>query len=300
MQTDIKIKHPYDSGLVKKASYASVCVAVILIVIKFIAWYATNSLSLQATLIDSLLDAAASIINMIAIRHAHRPPNEKYRFGHGKSEAIAAIGQSLFITGSGLWLVYEGTHRLLDQEPITGSAMGIGVMVISMALTYFLIKFQLYVVERTNSAAINADSLHYRSDFLINGGVIVSLVCSFYLGLTWFDPLFGAVIAIYIIYTAWQIASDAFGVLMDKELNPEVRKKITAIARKHPQVHGTHQLRTRSSGFRTFIQLHLELDGNLTLLQAHAIADAVENDIMQEFPEAEVIIHEDPVGFHAP
>ena len=164
-----------------------------------------------------------------------------------------------------------------------------------MALTYFLLRFQKRVIKQTNSAAIKADSLHYRSDFLINGGVILSLVCSFYFALHWFDSLFGIIIALYILYTAWQISSDAFGVLMDKELDPSIRKQIKTIATKHPQVHGIHQLRTRSSGFRTFIQLHLEMDETISLKDAHKIADAVEAEILKAFPDSEVIIHEDPI-----
>ena len=296
MNKQEKITYKYDGSLVKKAAYASVCVAAVLIAIKFFAWHTTNSLSLQATLIDSLLDAVASVINMLAIRHAHRPPNDDYRFGHGKSEALAAIGQSLFIVASAMWLIYEGFHRLFNHEVISGSSVGIVVMVISMALTYILLRFQKHVIERTNSAAIKADSVHYHSDFLINGGVIISLTLSFYFHLPWFDALFGMSIALYILYTAWQVSSESFGILMDKELEPDIRDKIIAIATKHPEVHGTHQVKTRSSGFRTFIQLHLELDGAITLADAHKIADEVENDILKAFPEAEVIIHEDPIG----
>lgn len=285
----------YDKHLVNKAAIASVCVATILIVLKLIAWRMTNSLSLQASLIDSLLDAAASIINMIAVRHAHRPPTEEYRFGHGKSEALACLAQSLCIAGSSGWLIYEGINRLFDHATITESPIGIITMVISMTLTYFLLQFQKHVIKKTNSAAIKADSLHYQSDFLINGGVILSLLCSAYFNWFWFDSLFGVIIAFYILYTAWQITRDAFAVLMDKELEPSIRNQIVTIATDHPKVQGIHQLRTRSSGFRTFIQLHLEMDEVLTLKEAHKIADAVEAKILKAFPDSEVIIHEDPI-----
>ncbi len=286
----------HNARLIRYATYASVSVAAILIFVKLLGWWMTQAVSLQATLIDSLLDVAASLINLVAVRHAQRPPNQRFRFGHGKAEAIAALGQSLFIIGSAAWLIYEATNRLFFPQVVQETMVGVIVMVFAMALTIGLIKFQTYVVERTNSAAIRADSIHYRSDFLINGGVIISLVASYWLGFTWIDPLVGGVIALYILYTAWTIILGAFYILMDHELPDEILQRITALASSHPQVGGIHELRTRSSGLRTFIQLHLELDGALSLNQAHKIAVEVEEAILKELPNAEVLIHQDPEG----
>ncbi len=282
--------------LVRWASYASVSVAAVLIFGKAFAWGATGAVSLQATLIDSLLDAAASIVNLIAIRHSQRPPNKHYRFGYGKVEAIAALGQAMFIAASACWLIYEAVQRVLFPLPIQETGIGVAVMVFAMIVTIALILFQGYVVKKTNSAAIRADSLHYRSDFLINGGVIFSLLMSYSFSSDWFDPIVGGVIAIYIFYTAWTIVLVAFSILMDRELPTEIRQKVKDLAQSHSDVKGIHELRTRSSGLRQFIQLHLELDGDLTLSQSHAIADEVEASILNEFPEAEVLIHQDPDG----
>lgn len=282
--------------LVRYASYASVSVAVILIFGKCIGWWMTQAISLQATLIDSLLDAAASVVNLVAVRHAQRPPTQKFRFGHGKVEAIAALGQSILIVGSAFWLLHEAANRLMHPQFVQETLVGIGVMVFAMVLTVGLILFQTHVVARTDSAAIRADSIHYRSDFLINGGVIVSLIASEWFASTWVDPVVGALIALYILYTAWTIVVDASGILMDRELEDDVRDRVTKIASSHPKVRGIHELRTRSSGLRKFIQLHLELDGKMTLNQAHSIADEVEELVLKEFPEAEVLIHQDPKG----
>ena len=281
---------------VRYASYASVSVAIVLIFGKCVGWWMTQAVSLQATLIDSLLDAAASLVNLVAVRHAQRPPNKKFRFGHGKVEAIAALGQSIFIAGSACWLLYEAANRLMHPQVVQETMVGIGVMVFAMVLTLGLLLFQNHVVAQTDSAAIRADSVHYRSDFLINGGVIFSLVASGWFASTWVDPVVGALIAVYILYTAWTIVADAFGILMDHELEDNVRLRITKIAASHPKVHGIHELRTRSSGLRKFIQLHLELDGGISLNQAHAIADEVEELVLQEFPEADLLIHQDPEG----
>ena len=286
----------HKARLVRYASYASVSVAVVLIFGKCVGWWVTQAVSLQATFIDSLLDAAASVVNLVAVRHAQRPPNKKFRFGHGKVEAIAALGQSILIAGSACWLLYEAANRLSHPQFVQETMVGIGVMVFAMILTLGLILFQNYVVRQTHSAAIRADSLHYRSDFLINGGVILSLIASGWFASIWVDPVVGALIAVYILYTAWKIVAEAFSILMDHELEDDVRMRVTNIASMHPKVHGIHELRTRSSGLRKFIQLHLELDGEMTLNHAHSVADEVEDSILKEFPEAEILIHQDPEG----
>ncbi len=288
----------YEAHLVRYATYASVSVASVLIAVKLAAWIITDAVSLQATLIDSLLDAAASLINLFAVRRAQRPATDSFRFGHGKAEAIAALGQSMFIAGSAIWLLFEATQRFFTPHHIVETTIGITVMTFAMALTVGLLLFQRHVVARTNSAAIKADSIHYRSDFLINGGVIISLIGGSTLGLAWLDPLTGTIIAVYILYTAWTIASEAFSILMDKELSESMRRKIIKIAKSHPESRGVHELRTRSSGLRSFIQFHLELDDEITLRRSHEISDEVEEMILKEFPQSEVIIHQDPKGFY--
>jgi len=288
----------YEAHLVRYATYASVSVASVLIAVKLAAWIITDAVSLQATLIDSLLDAAASLINLFAVRRAQRPATDSFRFGHGKAEAIAALGQSMFIAGSAIWLLFEATQRFFTPHHIVETTIGITVMTFAMVLTVGLLLFQRHVVARTNSAAIKADSIHYRSDFLINGGVIISLIGGSTLGLAWIDPLTGTIIAAYILYTAWTIASEAFSILMDKELSESMRRKIIKIAKSHPESKGVHELRTRSSGLRSFIQFHLELDDEITLRRSHEISDEVEEMILKEFPQSEVIIHQDPKGFY--
>jgi ferrous-iron efflux pump FieF len=288
----------YEAHLVRYATYASVTVASVLIAVKLGAWIITDAVSLQATLIDSLLDAAASLINLFAVRRAQRPATESFRFGHGKAEAIAALGQSMFIALSALWLLYEAAHRILEPQPIAETHIGIAVMVIAMMLTLGLIMYQQHVVKRTGSAAIRADSIHYRSDFLINGGVILSLLGASWFGLDWIDPLTGGIIAIYIVFTAWTITREAFSILMDKELSEDIRVRIVEIAESHPEARGVHELRTRSSGLQNFIQFHLELDDEMTLTRSHEISDEIEEMILKVFPQSEVIIHQDPKGFY--
>ncbi|MFN7709573.1 MAG: cation diffusion facilitator family transporter [Holosporales bacterium] len=285
---------PNRARLVRLASYASVSVAVILIAAKFIAYMMTNALSLQATLMDSLLDAAASIINLIAIHHAHRPADEEHRFGHGKIEAIAALGQSVFIAGSSGWLLFEALHRFSHPEPTESVAVGIAVMILAIILTAALILFQNYVIRTTHSTAIKADAAHYRSDLMINISVIIALVASDQLNLPYLDPLLGSAIAAYILWTAWSIASEAFHLLIDRELADDKREQIVMLVRSHPEVRGIHDLRTRSSGSHAFIQLHVEMDADMSLSRAHDIAEEITILIRNHFPHSEVLIHQDP------
>jgi ferrous-iron efflux pump FieF len=286
--------------LMRLATYASVSVAVVLICAKLVAWYATDSVSVFSTLIDSLLDGAASMVSLLAVRHALEPADKEHRFGHGKAESLAGLAQSAFICGSAVFLLMEAGERLLHPRDIANLDIGFLVMGISIVLTGVLVSFQRYVVARTGSVAIAADSLHYKMDVLVNFGVIGSLAIVSQLGWLWADPVIAVVIAGYIIHGAWSIASASLQVLMDQELPDDERLKIRDIALAHSDVHGIHDLRTRSSGLSIFIQLHLELDGDMTLMRAHEIADEVEDSIMVAYPNAEVITHQDPEGIDEP
>jgi len=276
------------------ATYASVATAVTLILVKLLAWLLTDSVSLLSTLIDSLLDAAASLVNLLAIRHALSPPDREHRFGHGKAEPLAALAQAGFIAGSAIFLIIEASHRLYTPRPVSHAGIGIGVMAFAIAATFFLVRFQRYVIGRTGSLAIRADQLHYVGDLLVNGAVIVALLLASQLGWRFADPLFAIAIAGYILTSAWQIAAGALDMLMDRELPDQDRARIKKIALRHPEVMNLHDLRTRAAGPRTFIQLHLEMDGHRSLYHAHEIAEAVEADLRAAFPGAEVIIHQDP------
>lgn len=283
-------------SLMRFATYASVTVAIVLIVIKAVALKFTGSVALLSSLIDSLLDLAASLINLVAVSHALEPADREHRFGHGKAESIAGLGQAAFITGSAVFLLFEAGDRLFDPSPVENGALGVGVMAVSIVMTFALVRFQRYVVRETESVAITADSLHYQSDLLMNAGVILALVLSTQFGWHALDPIFAIAIAIYILSAAWKIVRNSFDMLMDREFADADRERIREIALAHAEVRAMHDLRTRSSGTSSFIQLHLELDGEMTLMRAHDIADVVEAKIRAAFPRAEVIIHQDPEG----
>ncbi len=286
-----------DAGrLMRLATYASVSVALVLIALKTGAWLATESIAMLSTLIDSLLDALASIVSLFAVRHALTPADREHRFGHGKAEALAALAQSAFIAGSAVLLLFQAAERLLRPRAVVEPEFGIAVMGVSIVLTVILVGFQMWVVRRTKSVAIAADSLHYKGDVLVNIAVIAALVLGSWFGWIYADPAFGAAIAFFILYNAWLIVREALDMLMDRELPEDERKKIYRIARRHPEVDSLHDLRTRRAGQVSFIQFHLVLDAELTLLMAHEVSDRVELEVRQAFPGAEVLIHQDPTG----
>ncbi|MDX8384722.1 MAG: cation diffusion facilitator family transporter [Ghiorsea sp.] len=281
--------------LMRWATYASAGVAITLIVAKLVAWMWSDSITILATLIDSCLDAAASMMTLFAVHHALQPADKEHRFGHGKAEALAGLGQAMFIAGSAMFLLLEAINRLLHPKALEVIDVGIIVMLFSMVLTAALIAFQTYVVKHTGSTAIKADSLHYRTDLFVNAAVIVALLLAMY-GWGGFDPAFAIAIAAYILYSAWEIVVLAVDELMDKELSNAERDEIKTMVRAFEGVLGMHDLRTRKAGLTCFIQLHLELDGKLTLIQAHVISDQVEAMLKERWEDAEVIIHEDPHG----
>lgn len=284
-----------EQRLLRWATYASATTASVLIATKMGAWILTDSIALLSSLIDSMLDLVASLITLFAVRSAMVPADADHRFGHGKAEPLAALVQSGFIAGSALLLLVEAIDRIATPQPIAHTEIGIAVMVFSIVATLALVGFQRYVIARANSVAIKADSAHYKADLYANVGVIAALVVSGMVGVTWVDPVFGIVVAGFIAYGAWEVGSESFDMLMDRELPEEDRARIADIAMAYPEVLGVHDLRTRRSGPDTFIQMHLDFNGQMTLNRSHTVADAVEKEIMETFKGAEVLVHQDPI-----
>jgi ferrous-iron efflux pump FieF len=279
-----------------RATYASVTVAAVLIAAKFAAWTSTGSVALLSSLVDSMVDAAASLVTFVAVRQAALPPDREHRFGHGKAEPLAALGQAAFLLGSALFLIAEAARRLMSPEPVENTGIGVAVMLFSLVVTIGLVTYQRHVVRRTGSLAINADALHYAGDILMNLSVIATLLIQAALNVPIIDPLFGGAVGAYIIYGASKIARLSLTQLMDRELPDAERARVRKIAESHPEVTAVHDIRTRGAGPTAFIQLHIEMDGAMTLLRAHEISDQVETQLRAAFPHAEIIIHTDPAG----
>ena len=286
--------------LMRRATNLAVAAAALMIVGKLGAWLATDSVSILSSLADSVMDVLASLINLFAVRQALQPPDREHRFGHGKAEPLAGLGQALFISASAIFLIVEAVGRILEPEPIARAPVGIGVMVFATIVTTALVTYQRRVVRLTGSTAIRADALHYASDILMNIGVIAALALAMTVGWGLADPIIALVIAAVIIHAAVRVARGAIQQLMDREFPEQDRERIRQIVLEHPDVLNCHDLRTRRSGIDSFIQVHVEMDSSLTLLRAHEISDDVEARIRKVFPHAEVLIHADPEGIEEP
>ncbi|MGI2172919.1 cation efflux pump FieF [Shewanella ulleungensis] len=279
---------------VKLASRAAVATALCLIVIKLLAWLYSGSASMLGSLTDSFADALASIVNFIAIRYAIVPADKDHRYGHGKAEPLASLAQAAFILGSASLLLLYGGEKLINPVPIASPGVGIVVSIIAIVMTLGLVLLQQRALEKTKSTVVEADSLHYKSDLLLNGAVLLAFVLAMY-GWWWADGLFAVLIAVFIGQQALDLGYRSIQSLLDRELDDETREQIKALAKQDSRVRGIHDLRTRQAGKTTFIQLHMELPGELSLEEAHDIADKAGLVIKAAFDDAEVIIHQDPV-----
>ena len=284
---------PEHARLLRLATRASVAVASLLIVTKAIAWWLSGSVSMLAGLTDSLLDGVTSFLNLLAVHYALRPADDDHRYGHGKAESLAGMAQALFIAVSAVLIAIQAIERLKHPEPIGAPWIGIGVIVFSLVMTVALLVLQHRVVKATGSNAVRADSLHYRSDLLLNGSIRAALVLASF-GWPQLDAWFGLGIAGYILWSAIQIARQSFSVLMDEELPADVSQNMLELACSVPGVLGAHDLRTRISGNIWYVQLHLELPGELTLSVAHDLSDRAAEAIERRYPQAEVLVHADP------
>lgn len=284
---------PEHARLLRLATRASVAVACTLIVAKAIAWWLSGSVSMLAGLTDSALDGITSMLNLLAVHYALRPADDDHRYGHGKAESLAGMAQALFIAGSAVLIAFQAYERLHDPQPLGAPWLSIGVIVFSLLLTAALLVLQHRVIKQTGSNAVRADSLHYRSDMLLNGSILIALILAGF-GFDQLDAWFGLGIAAYILWSAIQIARESFSVLMDEELPTDVSQHMLELACSVPGVLGAHDLRTRISGNHWFVQLHLELPGELTLSVAHGISDQAADAIHKAYPRAEVLVHADP------
>jgi ferrous-iron efflux pump FieF len=252
--------------------------------------------ALLSSLADSLLDVLASGMTFWAVRFSLSPADREHRFGHGKSEGLAALLQSFVIAGSAVFVCVEAIPRLVTPQPIARPDVGLIVIIVATAATVLLVSYQRYVTARTGSIAIAADALHYATDVMVNLGVSLAVVLSAWTGWLVADPLVGLAIALYILIGAYRIATQSLKILLDHEIPEADRNKVCDIALSHPDVKGLHDLRTRHGGSHYIIQFHLDLPRDLSLWRSHEILDEVEDRIRQAYPGCEIITHADPLG----
>ncbi len=280
----------------RQAAAAAVLLSITLVTLKLAAWAVTGSVSVLSTLLDSFVDVAAAVVTVYSVHHALRPPDPSHRFGHGKAEALGALAQGAFIAGSALFIAIQAIDRLIEPRPLVAPEFGIAIIAVSLVLTLLVVVVQRRAVRLTGSQAIHASSINHMGDVLTNLAVIVTLSVYSWTRIVWIDPAMAACIAAFLLYSVVGISRRALDTLMDRELPAADRARIRDIVCNHPRVQGMHDLRTRRAGATCFIELHLELDGSLTLDAAHDIADEVEQAIAAAFPGAAVLVHQEPAG----
>jgi ferrous-iron efflux pump FieF len=282
--------------LTARAALASISMAIFLIGLKAWASIETSSMAMLGSLADSGLDLLASLVVLMGVRVAAQPADSDHRFGHGKAEALASLVQVILITLSALFIGYRSVIRLIAGERTQAAELGIGVSLVAIAFTIALITYQRYVVKRTGSVAISTDRLHYASDLMLNGSVIVALVLEQFVGWTGADAVFGLLIAVWLLWGAWTSSSHALDQLMDREWPEELRQRFLDAAMEYPELAGIHDLRTRTSGTHHFAQFHVWVPGEWTIKEAHERLDRAEEALQKRFPATEILMHVDPEG----
>ncbi len=285
-----------DEKLKRYATYASTSVALALIIGKSLAFWLTDSVALLSSTVDSAMDLLASTAAFLGVLQAQKPPDREHRFGHGKAEPLTSLLIATFIAGSAFLLVMETLDRFGTPRALQNTRAGYLITGVALILTFFLVLFQTYVIRRTDAIAIKADRLHYSSDFAINIAVLITFALQDYTGVEWIDPAFALAIASMLLKSAYDVAKQAYHIMMDRELPEEDRQQIKAIVHTVPGVIGLHDLRTRSDSVRPFIEFHLEMNGEQSLTKAHDITHNVIDALIARWPEADISIHQEPAG----
>ncbi len=284
------------ASLNRSAAFASISVALMLLLLKAWAAMSTGSTAMLGSLADTALDFVASMATLAGVWVGSQPADDEHRFGHGKAEALAAMFQVVLISISALGLAFRAIAQIFAGTRPEGADAGIAVSAIALAATIALLIWQRHVIRRTGSIAIATDHVHYTSDLALNLAVIAALALDRYAGLAGADAVFGLIIALWLGWGAWRASQQAIDNLMDREWPEEKRARFIEVLGRHQELRGVHDLRTRTSGNKDFVQFHVWVDGAMTIAQAHVVMDEIEEKLMAEFPGVEVLIHPDPDG----
>ena len=259
----------------RRATVVATATATLLALVKLVIGLMSGSIAVMASAIDSILDTAVSVFNFFAIKKAEEQPDDKFAYGKGKIQAIAAVIEGTIITISGLYIIYEAVMKLINKETTSMLGVSLWVMIISITITFFLVKYLERVADETDNLVIKSDALHYKTDLFSNGAVLVALLLVKLTGLDFIDALFGLAIGIYIIYSAYEIIVEGIMILLDRSLEADMVAKIGEIISRTPKVRGYHWLKTRTDGTHNFVDFHLVLDPKMTLEEAHDIAEQI-------------------------
>lgn len=296
MPSDARLSPDRAAALTRGVTLMSVGVAALLVTAKAVAWLASGSVALLASLADSSLDLLASTLTFFAVRYAAVPPDDDHRFGHGKAEAFASLMQAGLVFASAALVGQEAIRSLLNPQPLEAGGWALAVMVLSTVMTFVLISAQTWVLKRTQSVAVSGDRAHYASDLASNMAALAGIGASAWLGLAGLDGAAALVIAVLLLWGAIGVFREAAVQLMDQELPAADRARIVDLVTRDPRLTDVHQLRTRASGPYVHMQMHVDLDPLLTLEDAHRVIVEAERRLLEAFPMADILIHPDPRG----
>jgi len=268
-------------SLQKRATVIATTVATVLTIVKFAIGVASGSIAVLASAIDSLLDTVISIFNFFAIKKSEEQATDRFQYGKGKVQAIAAVIEGTVITLSGVYIIYEAINKVIYDLETARLNSAIIVMIFSIIVTFVLVWYLLRVAKETDSLVIKSDALHYKTDLLSNGVILLSLAIVYFTGLDVIDAIFGLAIGIYIIYSAYEIIKEGIFILLDHALDSEIVAQIEKKIVQHPKVNSYHWLKTRTDGTNNFVEFHIVLEPNMKLLEAHRISDQIEENIKQ-------------------
>lgn len=280
----------------KKATVVSTSVAAFLTLSKLIVGIASGSVAVLASAVDSVLDMFVSIFNYFAINNSEKPADENFNYGRGKIEALASVIEGTIITVSGLFLFYQAIKKAIRGETSSYLDVSLIVMIISLCITILLVLYLNKVAKQTNSMVVKADALHYKTDVYSNIAVLVSLVLVHLTNYEIFDVIVGGGIALYIIYSSYELIKEGVLVLLDRAVEETLVEKIKEILLSEKETNAYHLLKTREAGHQTFVDVHLVFDCLITLMGAHKVADRIEDKIKQLDTQREwiITIHMDP------
>lgn len=292
----MRVVGPERTRLTQRAALASVGMATLLLLAKAWASVATDSTAMLGSLADTALDLVASLFTLAGVRIAARPADDDHRFGHGKAEALVALGQVVLIAASALGIGWRAVDRLLNGAPVANAELGITVSLAAIGGTLLLLFYQKKVIAKTGSVAIQTDNIHYKSDLFLNAAVIAALVIDQWLRIRGADAAFGLAIAIWLLWGAWSAAGESVKQLMDAEWPEAKREAFLKACADYSELNGMHDVRTRTSGVHDFIQFHVWVPEDWSIREAHDRLDRVEEDLQRRFPGTEIFLHLDPEG----
>jgi cation diffusion facilitator family transporter len=296
MNTPPALSADESAVLTRRITLLSVITAAVLVVMKLAVWLASGSVALMASLADSGLDFIASLATFFAVRYAAAPPDAEHRYGHGKAEAFASLFQGGLVFASAALIGREAIVDLITPHPLRAEGWAIGAMALSTLLTAGLIAAQTRVLNRTGSVAVSGDRAHYASDLGSNIIALLGIAASVWLGRNSLDSVAALLVAAVLLWGAISVFREAASQLLDRELSPESRRRIIELITRDRRIGGVHQLRTRAAGPYVHVQMHIDLDPELSLAEAHTVLVDAEKRVLETFPSADIIIHADPSG----